>query len=47
MPTRVPKVPGAFFESPAPKPSAIKCDGCLSKNLILSKMIKSLRVKFY
>ncbi len=47
MLTRVPKVPGAFFESPTPKPSAIKCDGCLSKNLILSKMIKSLRVEFY
>lgn len=45
MPTRVPKVPGALFESPTPKPSAIKYVGCLSKNLILSKMVKPHKVK--
>ena len=47
MPRRVPKVPGTLFESPTPKPNAIKCDGCLSKNLILGKVVKPPKVKCY
>jgi hypothetical protein len=38
-------VPGALFESPAPKPRAKKYDGCLIRNLRLGKMIKSFFIE--
>lgn len=44
-PTSVPKVPGAFFARPVPKPKPKKCAGCEISNLKpgctkLAKMIK-------
>jgi len=41
----VPRVPGAFFESPTPKPSAKKCEGCFIRNLRLGKVIKAFWVE--
>lgn len=41
----VPKVPGAFFARPVPKPNAKKCAGCESRNLESGKVVITFGLK--